>query len=54
MKQKNKESKFSAPYLLVLLSFAVVIVLGAVLLTFPFSHADGKWGNFLDSLFIPL
>lgn len=52
MKQKQKEYKFSAPYLLVLLSFLVVILIGATLLTLPFAHKSAEWGNFLDSLFI--
>ena len=52
MKQNKKESKFSAPYLLVLLSFLVVILIGATLLTLPFAHRNGEWGNFLDSLFV--
>lgn len=51
MKQK-KESKFSAPYLLVLTSFVVVILIGSVLLTLPFAHKNGQWGSYLDSIFI--
>lgn len=39
------------PYVLVILSFAIVIFIGSVLLTFPFSQANGKWGNYMDSLF---
>ena len=41
-----------SPYLLVILSFVGVILIGSALLTCPFSHIDGKWGNFLDSFFI--
>lgn len=39
------------PYVLVILSFVIVIFIGSILLTFPFSQADGKWGNYMDSLF---
>lgn len=50
--KKSKASKSVSPYLLVLLSFLVVILVGSVLLTFPFAHTDGKWGNYLDSFFV--
>ena len=49
---KNKESKGHSPYLLVLLSFVMVILVGSVLLTLPISHKSGQWGNYLDSIFI--
>ena len=39
------------PYMLVILSFLVVILIGSVLLTFPFAQASGKWGTYIDSLF---
>ena len=52
MRSKNKGKKPVSPYLLVLLSFLGVILTGAILLTFPFTHKDGQWGNFMDSLFI--
>ena len=51
MKSKNSRKGVS-PYLLVLLSFVGVILLGSLLLTMPFSHTNGQWGNYLDSLFI--
>ena len=51
MKQSNNKRGVS-PYLLVILSFVGVILLGSFLLTMPFSHQDGKWGNFVDSLFV--
>ena len=51
MKSKKSTSGIS-PYLLVLISFVVVILIGAIILTMPFSHTDGQWGNFLDSLFV--
>ena len=52
MKNKNKNKKGASPYLIVLLSFVGVIILGSILLTLPFSHKDGQWGNYMDSLFI--
>ncbi len=52
MKNKKKAKRGVSPYLLVILSFVGVIFLGATLLSLPFSHIDGQWGNFLDSLFI--
>ncbi len=39
------------PYVLVILSFIVVILIGSVLLIMPFSQADGKWGVYIDALF---
>ena len=50
--KKNKETKSVSPYLLVLLSFVGVILFGSVLLTLPFAHQNGQWGNYLDSIFI--
>ena len=52
MKNKTRAKKAASPYLLVLLSFLGVILLGSVLLSLPFAHKDGQWGNFIDSLFI--
>lgn len=51
MKQNNKNRSLS-PYLLVLLSFAGVILFGSLLLSLPFAHVDGQWGSYIDSLFI--
>ena len=51
MKQNQKHRSVS-PYLLVLLSFVGAILLGSLLLSFPFAHKDGQWGNYIDSLFI--
>ncbi|HEY9704164.1 MAG TPA: TrkH family potassium uptake protein [Allocoleopsis sp.] len=34
------------------LGFASVILIGAILLTFPFSNNEGIWDNFITSLFI--
>ena len=50
--RKKKEAKTISPYLLVLLSFIGVILFGSVLLTLPFAHQNGEWGNYLDSIFI--
>lgn len=50
--KKSKTSETVSPYLLVLLSFVVVILVGSLLLTLPFAHQDGLWGNYLDSFFI--
>ena len=40
------------PYLLVILSFAIIILIGSVLVMMPFSRTDGKFGNYLDCLFL--
>ena len=48
----RKEKHFINPYLLVILSFVVIILIGTTLLVMPFSRADGKFGPFLDSLFL--
>ncbi len=45
---KNKIS----PYLLVFLSFVALVFLGTALFALPFSHRDGQWGNFVNSLFL--
>ena len=52
MKNKSKKKISVSPYQLVIFSFIGVILLGSLLLTFPFSHKDGQWGNYMDSLFI--
>lgn len=52
MKNKTNNKKISSPYLLVILSFIGVILFGSVLLTLPFAHKDGQWGQYMDSLFI--
>ena len=46
------KKKTISPYLLVILSFVGVILFGSFLLTLPFSHKDGQWGSYIDSLFI--
>ena len=40
------------PYLLVILSFVLIIALGSVLLMFPFSRRANDFGNYLDCLFL--
>ena len=52
MRNKTRGQRQASPYLLVILSFIGVIILGSLLLTLPFSHKDGQWGNYMDSLFI--
>jgi len=48
--QETKRKSIS-PYLLVLLSFLVIILLGSFLLTIPFARKDGNWGTYIDALF---
>lgn len=48
---KTNKRKINSPILLVVLSFAIIILLGTLLLCCPFSNKDGKWGNFLNNLF---
>lgn len=52
MKNKTNNKKITSPYLLVILSFIGVILFGSALLTLPFAHKDGQWGQYMDSLFI--
>lgn len=52
MKSERKtKAKQISPYLLVILSFVGVILLGSFLLTLPFAHKNGNWGNYMDALF---
>ena len=48
----NKEKKRLNPYLLVILSFVIIIVIGSVLLMMPFSRRANDYGNFLDCFFL--
>lgn len=41
-----------SPFLLVMLSFLVIILFGGFLLTLPISQTSGEWGNYVDSLFM--
>ena len=45
-----KKIKLS-PYILILLSFAIMMFLGAFLLCLPLAQISGKSGNFLENLF---
>ena len=45
---KNNKMK---PIHLIPLSFLAVIIIGAVLLTMPFSSANGEWTDFVTALF---
>ena len=47
---KNKKLKLSTTHV-ILLSFLIVILVGAVLLSLPISSADGKAKPFVDALF---
>lgn len=49
---KSDQKRGISPYLLVILSFVFVILIGALILTFPFSQKSGQWGEFIDSLFV--
>ena len=40
------------PYLLVILSFVLIILIGAILLCMPFSRTDNKFGPFIDNFFL--
>ena len=48
MSTKNK--KGVNPYILVILSFLVVILIGSVLLIMPWSQKSGQWAPYIDSL----
>ena len=48
----NNQRKRLNPYLLVILSFALIIFVGAILLLMPFSRTANNFGNFLDCLFL--
>ena len=50
MKRENK-TKSVSPYMLVILSFVGVILLGSLLLSLPFAHKDGQWGLYIDAIF---
>ncbi|MGN0665067.1 MAG: TrkH family potassium uptake protein [Huintestinicola sp.] len=47
----NSISKKITPFQMILLSFAGVILLGAIILTLPFASADGCSASFSDALF---
>jgi trk system potassium uptake protein len=43
--------KLPNPYIIILLSFVSVILIGAGFLVLPFSNQDGLWGDFVNALF---
>lgn len=49
--RKQNRRKSLSPYLLVLLSFLIIILVGGFLLSCPCSTKNGKWGNFLNAIF---
>jgi len=49
--QVIKKQRIS-PYLLVILSFLMVILVGSLLLSLPVAHRDRQWGNYVESLYI--
>lgn len=40
------------PYLLVLFSFLVVILIGSFFISLPIAQTSGTWGNYIDSFFL--
>ena len=48
----NNNKKALNPYLLVILSFLVIILVGAVLLMMPFCRTANNFGSFIDCLFL--
>ena len=46
------QKKTINPYLLVILSFIVIIIVGAILLMMPFSRTAHNFGSFIDCLFL--
>ena len=48
----NSQKKTLNPYLLVILSFVIIIFIGAILLMMPFCRTANNFGNFLDCLFL--
>ena len=48
----NSQKKSINPYFLVILSFLVIIIVGAVLLMMPFCRTAHNFGNFMDCLFL--
>ena len=48
----NTQKKTINPYLLVILSFVIIIFIGAILLMFPFCRKANDFGSFIDSFFL--
>lgn len=53
MNSENKKIRLN-PYILVILSFVAVILIGSILLCTPFARVDGQWGwsTYIDQLFV--
>ena len=47
----KKPFRSISPYLLVLLSFLAIILIGSFLLCLPYARTAGNWGNYVDALF---
>lgn len=52
MKSKPKLKKQISPYLLIVLSFLTLVILGSLLLVLPISSVSGSRLSFIDALFI--
>lgn len=52
MEIKNSQKQHISPFLLVVLSFIIVMFLGAFLITTPLAQKSGNWGNFVSSVFM--
>lgn len=50
--EKRKKKITLNPYMLVILSFILVIFIGAFILCMPFCQKSGKWGNVIDEVFV--
>ena len=49
--QDFKNKVHISPFLLSIISFFLVIMIGAFFLTTPFAQTSGQWGDFVDALF---
>jgi len=52
MNQNFKTKKSISPFLLVIISFVGIILLGSFFLSLPISRTNGNWGTYIDSLFV--
>ena len=46
----TKNKKGINPYVLVILSFLVVILIGSILLIMPWTQKNGQWASYIDAL----
>lgn len=51
MKELRKSKRVS-PFLLVIISFVVIILLASLFLVSPLARNEGTWGNYIDALFM--